>query len=174
MTSKELVQLCTQWSKDRNIIEGTTAIDQFTKLMEEVGELATSVNKNIAIIDDIGDCLVCLNNVSVQVLGKNIDLKKPIKGNACDNKILLLKFEIAKGKLAQSLLWYEELDENGKMIYNKLNLSHLDSCIKACVRTLNALSYNNGLLLHECLEHAYNDIKDRKGKIVNGVFDKNA
>ena len=30
------------------------------------------------------------------------------------------------------------------------------------------------VVLHECLEHAYNEIKDRKGKTVNGVFVKEA
>lgn len=29
-------------------------------------------------------------------------------------------------------------------------------------------------ILHECLEHAYNEIKDRKGKTVNGVYVKDA
>ena len=30
----------------------------------------------------------------------------------------------------------------------------------------------NGITLDECLEIAYNDIKDRKGKMVDGVFIK--
>ena len=30
----------------------------------------------------------------------------------------------------------------------------------------------NGLTLEECLEVAYNDIKDRKGKMVDGIFVK--
>ena len=30
----------------------------------------------------------------------------------------------------------------------------------------------NGLTIDECLEIAYNDIKDRKGKMVDGVFIK--
>lgn len=29
-----------------------------------------------------------------------------------------------------------------------------------------------GLTLNECLTHAYNEIKDRKGKMVNGIFVK--
>jgi NTP pyrophosphatase (non-canonical NTP hydrolase) len=31
-----------------------------------------------------------------------------------------------------------------------------------------------GLTLGECLEVAYNDIKDRKGKMINGIFVKEA
>jgi len=32
----------------------------------------------------------------------------------------------------------------------------------------------NGLTMEECLEVAYNDIKDRKGKMIDGVFVKEA
>ena len=36
------------------------------------------------------------------------------------------------------------------------------------------MATRNGYTLAECLEVAYNDIKDRKGKMVNGVFVKDA
>jgi len=34
------------------------------------------------------------------------------------------------------------------------------------------IAERNGLSLYECLEVAYNDIKDRKGRMVDGVFVK--
>lgn len=34
------------------------------------------------------------------------------------------------------------------------------------------IAERNGLSLEQCLEHAYNDIKDRKGKMVDGIFQK--
>ena len=34
------------------------------------------------------------------------------------------------------------------------------------------IAERNNLTLEQCLEHAYNDIKDRKGKMVDGVFVK--
>lgn len=34
------------------------------------------------------------------------------------------------------------------------------------------IAERNGLSLSECLEHAYDDIKNRKGRMVNGVFVK--
>ena len=34
------------------------------------------------------------------------------------------------------------------------------------------IAKQNGLTIEECLECAYNDIKDRKGKMVDGVFVK--
>jgi len=34
------------------------------------------------------------------------------------------------------------------------------------------LCERNGLTLEECMRHAYNDIKDRRGQMVNGLFVK--
>jgi len=34
------------------------------------------------------------------------------------------------------------------------------------------IAERNGLNFEDCLEHAYNDIKDRKGRMVNGLFIK--
>jgi NTP pyrophosphatase (non-canonical NTP hydrolase) len=41
------------------------------------------------------------------------------------------------------------------------------------VVTLIILAEQNGLDIEDCLEHAWNEIKDRTGKTVNGVFIKN-
>jgi len=40
-----------------------------------------------------------------------------------------------------------------------------------CVVLIN-IAERNGLTLEHCLETAYNDIKDRRGKMVDGVFVK--
>lgn len=34
------------------------------------------------------------------------------------------------------------------------------------------IAERNGLTIEQCLEHAYNDIKDRKGQMINGIFVK--
>ena len=39
---------------------------------------------------------------------------------------------------------------------------------------LNMIAAQYSLLVEECDEYAYNEIKDRKGRIVNGVFVKEA
>jgi NTP pyrophosphatase (non-canonical NTP hydrolase) len=36
------------------------------------------------------------------------------------------------------------------------------------------IAERNGLTITECLEEAYNDIKDRKGRMIDGVFVKEA
>ncbi len=38
---------------------------------------------------------------------------------------------------------------------------------------LTNLAALEGLAIEECIEHAYNEIRDRKGKMINGTFIKN-
>lgn len=85
-----------QWHYDRNLIEGATAKSQFTKLIEEAGELAGNISRGNPIADDIGDMVVVLIN----------------------------------------------------------------------------LAEREGLTLGECMNVAWNDIKDRKGEMRNGCFIK--
>lgn len=92
----EVINKIVQWHKDRNLIEGSDDRSQFSKLLEEVRELAVSIETDNSPVDDIGDIVVVLINIAER----------------------------------------------------------------------------NGLSLEQCLEHAYNDIKDRKGKMIDGVFVK--
>ena len=48
-----------------------------------------------------------------------------------------------------------------------------DDCGDIMVVLLNIME-RNGLSMQHCLEVAYNDIKDRKGRMVDGVFVKEA
>ena len=41
-----------------------------------------------------------------------------------------------------------------------------------CMVVLAIIAEQHGLTVKECLEHAYNDIKDRKGQMIDGVFVK--
>lgn len=99
----KLIEKVKQWHYDRNLIEGSTDLDQFGKLQEEVLELHEALicnsyldNYTPEITDAIGDIMVVLINIAER----------------------------------------------------------------------------NGLTLEQCLAHAYNEIKDRKGKMVDGVFVK--
>jgi NTP pyrophosphatase (non-canonical NTP hydrolase) len=57
-----------KWAHDRNLIEGSTRQAQLCKLIEEVGELATAINKNRPgdVVDAIGDCVVVLTILAAQ------------------------------------------------------------------------------------------------------------
>lgn len=52
------------------------------------------------------------------------------------------------------------------------NKNNLRDGIGDVVVTLVILAMQNDMDLYECLNQAYNEIKDRKGKNVNGVFVK--
>jgi len=94
----ELIANITDWHYDRNLINGSTAKDQFAKLIQECGELSDNICKGKDIKDDIGDIIVVLIN----------------------------------------------------------------------------LAEREGVTLQQCLDKAWLDIKDRKGKMVDGVFVKEA
>lgn len=65
----------------------------------------------------------------------------------------------------------EELGELAKAI-NKGKLDEAKDGIGDTVVTLICISEQLGLDFNECLEFAYNEIKDRKGKLINGIFVK--
>lgn len=60
-----------QWAKNKDLLRPENNHKQFTKLIEEVGELASGIAKNdiIGIIDSIGDIQVVLI-----ILAKQYDL----------------------------------------------------------------------------------------------------
>ena len=41
-----------------------------------------------------------------------------------------------------------------------------------CIVVLINIAVRNGLTLEQCMAQAYNDIKDRKGRMVDGIFVK--
>jgi NTP pyrophosphatase (non-canonical NTP hydrolase) len=43
-----------------------------------------------------------------------------------------------------------------------------------CIVVLINIAVRNGLTLEQCMAQAYNDIKDRKGRMVDGIFVKEA
>ena len=54
----------TQWANDRQIIQNGDILAQGLKLVSEIGELADNLAKDRCIKDDIGDCIVVLNNLA--------------------------------------------------------------------------------------------------------------
>ena len=65
MSYNELELAVVRWSEARGIIQNSDAKTQLLKAFEEMGELASGVNKkDMALIKDgVGDVLVCLINV---------------------------------------------------------------------------------------------------------------
>jgi bifunctional ADP-heptose synthase (sugar kinase/adenylyltransferase) len=63
-TNEELEVLTSKWAADRGITTNGKVITQCMKLMEELGEMASHIAKGQPIEDDIGDCVVVLNNIA--------------------------------------------------------------------------------------------------------------
>ena len=75
-----------------------------------------------------------------------------------DDKSQVMKLMQELGELSDSVCKGECIkDDIGDMLVVMINI---------CKR--------NGVLLEECLEVAYGDIRDRRGKMVDGVFVKEA
>ena len=67
----------------------------------------------------------------------------------------------------------EELGELARAL-NKNNVEQLKDGIGDTVVTLIAIALQSGVDFTECMEIAYNEIKDRKGKMIDGLFVKEA
>lgn len=64
------------------------------------------------------------------------------------------------------------ISEVGELSDNVNKKRDIRDDIGDCIVVLNILARQNDLSLSECLQVAYDDIKDRKGKMVDGVFIK--
>ena len=71
----------------------------------------------------------------------------------------------------QMLKTLEELGEVASALA-KNKPEELKDGIGDVIVTLIILAQQQGLSVEECLEYAYNEIKNREGKMVNGVFVK--
>lgn len=71
----------------------------------------------------------------------------------------------------QSRKLKEEYEELVESLNNKANpIDDIGDMLVVMI----AIAEQEGLSLQECLAHAWGDIKDRKGKIVDGLFVKEA
>lgn len=71
----------------------------------------------------------------------------------------------------QALKVWEESGEIAASL-SRGNMEALKDGIGDTVVTLIILAQQHGLTLEECLQYAYDEIKDRKGKTINGTFIK--
>jgi len=74
---------------------------------------------------------------------------------------------------AQMLKMTEEVGELAHGIARG-NIAEIADAIGDCIVVLTILAAQNNLDIEECIDVAYDTIKDRKGKMVNGVFIKDA
>ena len=66
----------------------------------------------------------------------------------------------------------EEAGELGRAVLKNDNAEFVDA-IGDMVVVLTNLAHLGGVTIEECIDSAYNEIKNRKGKMSNGTFVKN-
>lgn len=64
------------------------------------------------------------------------------------------------------------IQEVGELSDNVCKDQDVTDDIGDCIVVLINIAERNGLSLQECMQEAYDDIKDRKGRMVDGIFVK--
>ncbi|CYV39415.1 MazG-like family protein [Streptococcus suis] len=148
-----------EWFVERNLHEANP-VKQFEKLLEESGELFEGVakKKSDLIFDALGDIQVVLIGLEQQI--KN---GADIKASPEELELLLLVSNL--GNLAEKL--FSHIHNNDSMV------PVVHSELSLLFGNVHALAIHNGSSADSCLSLAYDVIKDRKGKLVDGVFVKN-
>ena len=152
MNLNELISKIEQWAHERNIIKGSKPIDQAMKLFSEFGELADNVGKGRDCRDDIGDCAVVLIIMCRQLGISTIDSIQKDNDNYSMKEYVTWAGYWMCSWVSSGMSNSEEL---GFIFSNLINIAE-----------------QSGSTLEECLQIAYDDIKHRKGIMVNGVFIK--
>ena len=159
---KQLIKNIENWAEARNLIEGSTPEKQFIKLLEEYGELCSGVSKNkIDVVkDSIGDCFVFMVILAAQ-------RKKNEMLSVDDNIEDFPGFDDdIENSLLSSLRGLHRLHcELSSQEYIK----HLFDFL--FIGLLEVADYFD-LDIHDCVQAAWDEIKDRKGRMINGVFVK--
>lgn len=178
----ELLGNVEQWAKDRGL-DTVEARTQYTKLTEEQGELGLAIDINnidgdSGVKDSLGDYQVTL---IIYCLIRGIDLKGKIEkqGDFWAVNDDLERFEeehdveLFKVKDEFIYLTYQSSQMIGKYNRNKGVIEEHKHAIRI-MQHLYQIAKKYNTTLEGTLEMAYNEIKDRKGKMIDGVFVKEA
>ena len=151
----ELIAKIEQWAEDRNIIKGSKPIDQAMKLFSEFGELADNVGKGRDCRDDIGDVFVVLT-----IMAKQTDSQINISSLPSLENLSLKRYVVELGFALNTFVF--ACDTAGEE----------DGNLDMAIMSLKRIAALNNTTLEECVQIAYDDIKDRRGILMNGVFIK--
>ena len=148
-----------QWFIDRDLENGGRLDKQSLKLSEEFGELCAGyLKKNEKLTkDSIGDCAVVI--VGLALLIKE-DVQEIFKTPQKDNDVMTC-FSFLNKNISEFQLYQGFFDTE----LRKTNLTRTIIWLKSLSTTL-------GHDFEECFELAYQEIKDRKGRWIDGTFVK--
>ncbi|MGQ7430269.1 MazG-like family protein [Streptococcus suis] len=158
--TKTLDEKVEQWFIDRNLHEANPVVS-FKRVMEDTSDLFKAVSRkdSLLIENALGSMQIFLNGLELQI--KN---GAEIKANPEEMELLLMVTSL--GHLADKLHKHIFYDET-KTPLIKPDLIMLHS-------NIHSLAIHNCTTADTCLKIAYDEIKDRKGKMIDGVFVKEA
>jgi hypothetical protein len=151
------------WAERKGLLN-STPMAQFAKLVEEYGETCEAINDHdwYGIKDGIGDCTVVLT-IICKLCGYSLVELACKLGDAAviyDNEKSARSYNIYLGKIASNICRAKpalDIATSCAVLYNQLGI----------------LARNCSLDIGECVEYAYNEIKNREGRVVDGVLIKN-
>lgn len=166
----ETIELIKQWATDREL-HAADPVKQLWKLVEENGELAAGVLKQKPeMVEDAAGDMVVVMTILLMQLGDDIqdvfnnqDILQDVKKNNNNDYSLMATLD-GIYKLSNQLYFDKE----------NLMQEKVQKIIGQILIGINGICRNHDLYLFECIDVAYNEIKDRKGKTVNGSFVKEA
>lgn len=199
ITTKEklddLYQKVCEWAKNKGI-DKQLPKDGLAKVGEESGEVIDAVlhNSKTEMEDAIGDLLVTIVNFGNEI---NASVKENIEaGIHQGNVILIWKKNAPKDKAIEEVV-HRVLSENAEEIHTQAfqaltisstiqkissllirktakqeHLTAIECYLEEIVTRCTILANEYGLNPLDCLEEAYNVIKRRTGKMVDGSFVK--
>ena len=146
-----------KWFVDRDLENGGRLDKQSLKLSEEFGELCAGfLKKNEALTkDSIGDCAVVVVGLALLIkedVQSIFEESNNIRRKGAMDCFKLLNANISEFQLSQDLASKEMC---------RHNLVHIVAYLKSISNIL-------GYEFLECFTEAYNEIKDRKGKWIDG------
>ena len=161
---KELDERIISWARWRDLDKKGTVEGQVIKTAEEVAELIIGLSKDDKdkIIDSIGDVYVTL--VVGNLIQGKADFEKAFKRAEVDSK--------------NTVRHYGDPDKTEQiinlMIATKevLTLGYTTYTISLMLMNIMIVAGGNQLSFKNCVESAYEEIKGRKGRIIDGTFVK--
>ena len=157
----ELVTLTKKWFVDRDLEHGGRLDKQALKLSEEFGELCAGYLKQNEKLtkDSIGDCAVVVVGLAMLIkedVHSIFEESDNIRRKDAMECFKLLNANISEFQLSQELASKETCRHN----------------LVRAVAYLKSISNTLGYDFVDCFELAYNEIKDRKGRWIDGTFVK--
>lgn len=161
MEIKELIKNIEAWGIERELDKKGTVEGQSIKTAEEISELIIGISKNKTdvIKDSIGDVFVTL------VIGNMLDMKLDVFEEYYKEIERNIKTYLEKDKK-------EEIDCLAQEITDVIRNGYYEDTLLYGLGNLMAIADIYDLDFIECVESAYKEIANRKGKMVNGTFVK--